>query len=127
MNAQDEARRLQDERARIGRRQQSRRKAADRDSRRLVEIEDRLRRLTLQELIGKPNAVQLRYRRAPGDKCARLNDLYGTLTEVRRTRATVDFGKGEIWNMPLDSLLPADAWQGFEFGASMRRPEGGTP
>jgi hypothetical protein len=127
MNTQDEASRLQAERIRITRCQASRRKAAERDSRRLVEIEDQLRRLRLRELIGKPNAVQLHYRRRPGDKCAHLNDRFGMLTEVRRTRATVDFGNGEIWNMPLDALLPADSFQGFEFGASMSRPEGGTP
>ena len=79
----------------------------------------------IKPLVGVPNAVQMAHREPDGNRCAYLNDVLGTVTAVRRTRATVDFDVdgGNGWDFPLEELLPADATQGFMAGASMGRPE----
>jgi hypothetical protein len=91
-----------------------RREKLQREARnRCCRIEDELRRLDLLSLVGKPDAVQLAYRECPGGQCYHLNDRKGTLTAVRRSRCTVDFGEAGKWNMLLGDVKAADALQGY--------------
>lgn len=111
------------EQKQISAREKRRRKSAEKDSQRWFRIQHEILRLKTAELLNKPDAVQLASRRCEGSKCCHLNDLYGTLTDVRRTRCTVVFSNGESWTFPLDSIRPADDSQGFEIGASISRPK----
>lgn len=71
-----------------------------------------LERARLRELVGQDNAVRLRFRRS--DRWSVLNDLFGTITEVRRTRASVDFGTPHgVVRIALDALRPASELQGL--------------
>ncbi|MCY2990914.1 MAG: hypothetical protein NTY19_24020 [Planctomycetota bacterium] len=110
---------LTTERERIRRRAKVRQKQMRTDEERLSRIADELQRLDLLELVGKTNAVKVRYRQPFGTKCYHLNDLRGTLLAVRRTRGTVDFGpagarpgRSGIWQYPLEELAPAGEEQG---------------
>ena len=104
---------LRAEEKRLHERGRRRRDAAERDNKRLDEIRQRLLRFELMKLVNEPDAVKIRYRYAQGDRCSYLNDLAGTLTEVRRTRGTVKFN-GESWNIPLSGLVPANEQQGWQ-------------
>jgi hypothetical protein len=96
------------------------RKENEKDQKRMDTIPTELRRLEFVELIGKPGAVKLRYREQSGDRCFHLNDLRGTVLQVRRTRALVDFGaagastdsKSGRWNVYLCNLATTDKPQG---------------
>ncbi|MEI8375447.1 MAG: hypothetical protein WCJ35_21720 [Planctomycetota bacterium] len=119
---------LQLELEQIRSRQKRRREANEKDSQRWHHIQDELLRLKTAELLNKPNGVQVAIRRCQGHKCYPLNDLYGTLTNIRRTRCTVVFSNGQSWNMMLESIRPADNLQGCELNFSggvteMFRPE----
>ena len=105
--------RLISEREEITERRHRRRSEDEGDCKRLRTIEQELHRLSIIELVGKPGAVKPRYRERKGTRCEHLNDLTGTVVEVRRTRALVDFGEGGRWEMPVQWVLPADGTQGF--------------
>ena len=77
------------------------------DSDRWHRIDDELRRLRCLELLNVAGGVVLRDRQPAGSRWAKLNDAAGTLIDVRRTRATVDFGELGMVTTPLDNLLPA--------------------
>lgn len=52
--------------------------------------------------------VRFRYRLPSNDPQAWMNDTLGTLTSVRRSRCTVDFGDRGKWNLPLDEIQHAE-------------------
>ena len=87
------------------RKQRSQKERAD--SERGFAIDRELHRLRLNALVGLEAGVMLRFRHPATDRCANLNDARGTLLDVRRTRATVDFGAHGRWNMKADSLIPS--------------------
>jgi hypothetical protein len=73
-------------------------------------------RLALLSLLGVPQGVRV-YVRYPNDRRESvLNDRFGTLTEVRRTRGIVDFGEvngdARPWDFLLIHLIPAGEEQG---------------
>ena len=72
-------------------------------------IERQLHRAKVAALIGQ--RVKVRYRRNGHPD---LNDAVGTLTEVRRTRCTVDFGDLGRWTMPIDDVAEVGCEQGTE-------------
>lgn len=87
--------------------------ASKRDRQRLFRIDDELHILGLTDLLNIPNAVRIAHRRNEGARGARLNDLSGMLTEIRRTRGTVVFSNGEPWDLPLDEIRSVDKPQGL--------------
>jgi hypothetical protein len=106
-------------------RRQRRNKAERADAERKELIRDALRRLEFLALVGKAEGVQLRCRRSEG-KMAKLNDLKGTVLEVGRTQAVVDFA-GERWRFRLSSLQPAGETQAMELGCFFSKPADPQP
>lgn len=84
-----------------------------RDSKRIYAIESELNKLKIVELVGVANAVQLGVRYPANHRCSRLNNLKGTVNQVRRTKASVTFENGERWSWHLENLQPAGEQQGF--------------
>lgn len=80
------------------------------DRARLDEIADRLDTLAVMDLIGKPNAVQTRYR-CVGHNMEQLNDATGTIEKVGRKWLIVNFTPGGRWKFRAKDLLPADKQQ----------------
>lgn len=97
---------LETELAAIKARIQKRYKQNCDDQERSSEIQEKLRRLRLAELIGIENGVMTRHRVCSG-QCMKLNDARGTLIKVNRTRCVVHFGKHGEWRIPFGNLLPA--------------------
>ena len=93
-----------------------RRAANERDQQSIFALYRQQHKENLTELVGKANAVRLRHRYQTGDQCAKLNDLSGTLTEIRKTRCSVMFKNGELWNLLLDEVAPMTQEQGFQIG-----------
>lgn len=91
------------------------REERDKISERQSKIRDELHHLSILELVGKPNGVKPRYRYSTDERQAVLNDATGTVLEVRRTRALVDFGAAGKWNMYIVDLATIDAEQGMFF------------
>ena len=75
----------------------------------------KLHKLIIVELAGIENAVRIRFRYRTGHTYESLNDVLGTITEVRRTLASVRFD-GEVWDWPISDLAPAGNEQGFVIG-----------
>jgi predicted RNase H-like nuclease (RuvC/YqgF family) len=67
-------------------------------------------RLVLLRLVGVAGAVKVRFRHLAA-KSAHLNDRAGTLLQVKRTRALVDFGDDRPRDLPFEDLIPATAQQ----------------
>lgn len=80
--------------------------------RREWELRRDIERAKLLELVGQSDAVRVRTRLS--GRWAVLNDLFGTITKARRTRASVDFGPPHgVLDISLDDLRPASESQGF--------------
>jgi hypothetical protein len=90
-------------RERIARRHQQNR--ADDERRRAIEAE--LHAISIRKLVAVPGGVISRSRYPAGHKASILNGLTGTALDVRRTKATVDFGEAGRWTIPIAHLLPA--------------------
>ena len=60
----------------------------------------------LEPLVDIPNGVQIKFRLQ--GKYAKLNDVRGTLIEIRRTRAVIDFGGNEVLSCPISAVQPAN-------------------
>jgi hypothetical protein len=67
-----------------------------------------IERLRVMQLVNVPDGVRLKYRFQTGHPGARLNDCKGVLTDVRRTRGTVDFGDDGKFTISLSQLMPAN-------------------
>ncbi len=110
---------LESERRTIKGRRDRRAKEDEKDRERLGVIRNLLHRLRIVELEGKPDAVKVRFRMRPGDRCYFLNDALGTVEKVRRTRATVRFNKKrnekdyDRWDWLIDELIPTGEEQGM--------------
>jgi hypothetical protein len=72
-------------------------------------IERQIHRTQVAALVGQQ--VQRRYRRSQHPE---LNDAIGTLTAVRRTRCSVDYGHLGKWSLPIDDVAEAGVEQGME-------------
>jgi hypothetical protein len=71
------------------------------------------RRLALSAVLERPGAVRVRYPYPPSNPCHKLNDRFGTLIEVRRTRCRVDFD-GESWTFPLEYITIVESQEPHE-------------
>lgn len=98
---------LEAEQQKIEARRLARRKQAQADDERANAIYRELANLKVVGLVGVPDAVMLKIRLAAGNKCAHLNHLRGTLTEIKRTWSLVDFGAGGKWRVRLSNLMPS--------------------
>jgi hypothetical protein len=88
-----------------------RRKANQDDLELIVRLESKLHRSSVVEKLNVPDGVRTRYRNRCRDK--RLDEAMGTVTNVRRTRATVCFGSLGKWNFPIGDLIPVEKQQGI--------------
>jgi hypothetical protein len=98
--------------AAICRRIKARQQAAEKDRERAEQIRQERHRLVLFGVVGVAGAVQVRFRSPACWAESKLNDLKGTVLEVRRSRATVDFA-GERWDYALKDLILAGEDQGI--------------
>jgi hypothetical protein len=89
---------------------------------RMIEERDRL-----ALLVGIAGGVKVRFRRAPGEANAWLNDTHGTLTKIGRTRAHVDFGPQGQWTFPMTDIVAAADRQGVTFAAMDAGDMGDVP
>ena len=83
-------------------------------------LERKLQRLKVSELKQVPNGVKLSYSWHTDRRIVDLIGKPGTLIDVRRTLATVDFG-GVRWDIPVENLIaftqdPTDAVIGIGGG-----------
>ena len=65
----------------------------------------------MRALMSLPDAVKYRFSDSP------LGSDMGTITEIKRTRATV-ICRGKSWNVPICDLIPAGDPQGFTVSCS---------
>jgi len=68
-----------------------------------------IHREEIKVLIGKP--VKRKYRSHSNPQ---LNDVVGILTDVRRTRCSINFGDHGNWTFPIEDVAAVDQEQGFE-------------
>jgi len=99
------------EQAALAERALARRAQAKKDEERGRQIRAALHRLDLLGLVGVRDGVHLSCRYPAGHQLAYLNARKGTIVEVRRTRALVDFGDDK-WDLALDDVQPASEPQG---------------
>lgn len=88
---------------------------ADREA--IYAIDEKLRRLTMIEVIGVPGAVRIRFRGLYTDR--RLDDAAGCVLAVKRTNAIVDWGVIGRYRMSIADLMLAENasdLQGFFVG-----------
>jgi hypothetical protein len=65
-------------------------------------LQQKQRRLHVTRLIGQAGAVRLASLPInPQHDLHAVRDTPGTVTRVGRTLATVDFGNGQVWSLPL--------------------------
>ena len=100
--------RLKAEKERLEARIKRRREAMEQDQQQCRKICKDIERLRLVQLVNVPDGVRLKYRYQAGHPGARLNDCKGVLTDVRRTRGTIDFGNGGKFTISLSQLMPAN-------------------
>jgi hypothetical protein len=120
---------LRGEQDRLIKRTRSLRAQLQKIDERQSQIRRELHRLDIEALVNVEGGVQLGCRYPRAHQLAGLNDVKGTVLEVRRTRATVAFG-AEKWDMLLDSLKTATAQQGMAFtwdGVSVESFRGPDP
>jgi hypothetical protein len=104
--------RLEVELERIRKREARRREASRRDDEKAQRIREAIHRLRLASLVGVAGAVRIQFRRPAGDKWEWLNDLPGTIKQVRRLWAVVDFNGQEV-NVPMENLIRVEQPQGL--------------
>lgn len=105
--------RLRSTQAQITRRMKARDAAQCADRDRLLDVESKIHSETIRGLLGIADAVRIGHRRPSGHRDARFNDALGTVVDVKRTRALVDYGALGKWSLPLTDLKPASAEQGM--------------
>lgn len=115
---------LEAEQSAIRARQKRRKAAEECDWKRLREIERLIHRERIAALVGIQGAVKVACRKRQGHPEAFLNDARGTVLEVRRTLAQVQWdtpcprdGYNGQWQWHIDALMPAEQCQGCTLDA----------
>ncbi len=68
--------------------------------------------MTLRQRLIDAIGQTVTLRRGTTGKGSTLHGQAGTLTDVRRTRCTIDFGQGiGPWDVPMHEVLPPDQYE----------------